>query len=402
MKNLKLVLLASLTMNIALLKANVKNEWVFPETGRYNYKVMEWSGERCLYMNRMVYDGSKADVAYLNDLEFQDGIIEFDIASPSDKSYIGFVFRLKDENNYECVYLRCHGSGTTGAMQYMPVNDTVFNWWDYKDEKFKGIATVPANKWFHVKAEINGDELKVWGNGSEKPNMHYKGLGHDVSSGKIGFLLGNSPDACFANLKINGQAILFPETTGFGIINLEEWKVDEPDSVLVEKVNYWGKEAVYIKKLRAKDKDKIGDALYLKDFEFQNGTIECDIAAAIYMGIAFRAQDGCHFECIYFRPFNSGTEKHDKTVQYVAKGTKFSWYYLRKNFPGKYEAGADIKRWQWFHVKLEVKDKNVRVYVNDNPEPVLVVNDMKYGNSKGSVGFWTWDGYYANLKITKD
>lgn len=184
--------------------------------------------------------------------------------------------------------------------------------------------------------------------------------------------------------------------------NISSYIQEEPDSVLFEPVEYWGKDAFHLKKLRNVDKDMGNDAVYLKDFEFQNGVIECEIAAEIFTGIAFRAKDGGQFECIYFRPFNAGTEKHKNTVQYVAKGSINTWHYLRKNFPGKYESGADIKKNQWFHVKLEVKDTQVKVYVNKDPKPVLVVDDMKYGTSIGSVGFWSWDGYFANLTIDKD
>lgn len=181
--------------------------------------------------------------------------------------------------------------------------------------------------------------------------------------------------------------------------NISSFILDEPDSVLFEEIPYWGKEAFHLKKLRKSDKDNGHDAAYLRELKFQNGTIECDIASGIFTGIAFRAKNGGQFECIYFRPFNAGTEKHDNTVQYVAKGSKYSWHYLRKNFPGKYESGADIKKYEWFHVKLDIKDSTVKVFINDDPQPVLVVDDMKYGISKGSVGFWSWDGYYANLII---
>ncbi|MCP4309624.1 MAG: hypothetical protein GY790_00035 [Bacteroidetes bacterium] len=184
--------------------------------------------------------------------------------------------------------------------------------------------------------------------------------------------------------------------------DINSFMLDEPDSVLFEMIPYWGKDAFHLKKLRNSDRDHGHDAAYLREFEFQNGTIECDIASDIFTGIAFRAKNGAQFECIYFRPFNSGTEKHENTVQYVAKGTKYSWHFLRKNFPAKYESGADIKKNQWFHVKLEIKNTTVKVYINSDPEPVLVVNDMKYGVSKGSVGFWSWDGYFANLIINKE
>ena len=84
------------------------------------------------------------------------------------------------------------------------------------------------------------------------------------------------------------------------------------------------------------------------------------------------------------------------------KGSKYGWQYLRENFPGKYESGATIQNNEWFHVRLEIKDTAVEVFVNNSKEPVLTVDDLKNGNSIGSVGLWTWNAYYANLIITQE
>lgn len=175
--------------------------------------------------------------------------------------------------------------------------------------------------------------------------------------------------------------------------NLEEWII--PDKVKVKEITYKGKDAKYINNKKKEE----GGIIYLKNKDFSNGIIECDIASDRFSGIAFRVQDEKQAECIYFRPFNSGTEKHENTVQYVARGTDYTWSYLRENFPGKYESGAEIYVDEWFHVKLEIKEKEVKVYVNEGKEPVLVVNDMKLDKNTGSVGLWTWKGYFANLTI---
>ena len=86
----------------------------------------------------------------------------------------------------------------------------------------------------------------------------------------------------------------------------------------------------------------------------------------------------------------------------MAKGTKYTWFYLRENFPGVYESAADIKKNEWFHVKLEINGNTVKVYVNNLDEPSLVVNDMKLDVKKGFVGLWTWKAYYSNLKIVRN
>ncbi len=148
--------------------------------------------------------------------------------------------------------------------------------------------------------------------------------------------------------------------------------------------------------------------VYVTDLAFHNGTIEADLAGPIdpqgrtFVGLAFRIdpKNTQRHELVYFRPFNSGTERHAHTVQYVATDTIYDWPYLRKNFPGVYEAGAIIANNTWFHARLEIDGTTVRVFVNDGNEPVLVVKDLKLGDRSGLVGFWGYPGAFANLKVT--
>jgi len=148
--------------------------------------------------------------------------------------------------------------------------------------------------------------------------------------------------------------------------------------------------------------------VFVTDLTFQNGTIEADFIGPIepddrtFVGIAFRIdpKNTKQHELIYFRPFNSGTERHQHTVQYVATNTIYDWPYLRENFPGVYEGGANIANNVWFHARLEIDGTTVQVFVNDGKEPVLVVKDLKLGEHSGHVGFWGYPGAFANLKVT--
>ena len=148
--------------------------------------------------------------------------------------------------------------------------------------------------------------------------------------------------------------------------------------------------------------------VFVTDLTFQNGTIEADLIGPIepddrtFVGIAFRIdpKNTKQHELIYFRPFNSGTERHQHTVQYVATNTIYDWPYLRENFPGVYEGGANIANNVWFHARLEIDGTTVQVFVNDGKEPVLVVKDLKLGEHSGHVGFWGYPGAFANLKVT--
>jgi hypothetical protein len=176
----------------------------------------------------------------------------------------------------------------------------------------------------------------------------------------------------------------------------EQWSLTGVD---YEVIDFKGKKALHIKKPDMQAKND-GVTALLKKLEFDNGTIEFDMASKIFSGVVFRVQNSDKAECVYFRPFNSGTKKHENTVQYVARGTENTWQYLRKNFPGTYEAGADLKELEWFHVKLEVCCSSLNVFINDATKPCLVVKDLKHGQCQGAVGLWAWDGYFANLKVT--
>ncbi len=138
----------------------------------------------------------------------------------------------------------------------------------------------------------------------------------------------------------------------------------------------------------------------LLGIELADGTIEVDIASDIFSGIAFRAADLKNYELVYFRPQNSGTAKHDYTVQYVSKGMPGKeWRTLREESPGKYEAGADMKVNEWFRAKIVVKGDSLSVYVDDSPEPVLVVDEMFGGRTKGKIGIWGWNTRFRNFSF---
>ena len=196
---------------------------------------------------------------------------------------------------------------------------------------------------------------------------------------------------------ILGMALNNIQAQKIAMTDFDLSKFEIVKEVKVSNIKFKGKNGIRI----VNGKQEAGGIVYLKDFNFTNGTIECDIASETFSGIAFRVENDESGECIYFRPFNSGGDRHGNTVQYSLKGSIYGWQYLRENFPGKYESGADIQVNEWFHVRLEIKDTTVKVFVNNSKEPVLTVNDLKSEQSSGSVGLWTWNAYYANLVITQ-
>lgn len=143
--------------------------------------------------------------------------------------------------------------------------------------------------------------------------------------------------------------------------------------------------------------------------EFAEGTLEIDLKGKgteerIFLGLAFNVKDGKTFEAVYFRPFNFKKDDEpyrSRAVQYVA-WPEHTWEKLRAEKPGVYEAAVKPipDPSGWFHARIEVGRKNVKVWLDGGKEPCLVV-DRLAGHGKGKVGLWvdSREGTFSNLKI---
>jgi hypothetical protein len=176
-------------------------------------------------------------------------------------------------------------------------------------------------------------------------------------------------------------------------------------------VEYQGRTAVLL------TKKSDGDVFaFIKGTQFQDGTIEADVAMKVttppgvrmpgFIGIAFRARpDASHYELFYLRPGNSQSEDQamrNHSVQYVS-APGFDWYRLRREWPWLYESYADLRPEVWTKVKIEVHGRSARLYVNGSDSPSLVVNGLKGEDLRGGVALWGFAGeeaYFSNLKIT--
>ncbi len=204
MKTIKSILAAVLLyfgiLNAGTAQINQEN-WILPETNTVNYSFEKYKGYKSIALTRKMFGKSRAEIAYLKDIDYQDAIVEADICLPSEKGYIGLAFRIQNKYKYECVYFRPHCSGEIHATQYMPSNESVFNWWDYDSEKYNFAAKIPADKWFHVKLVYKNKEVRIYVDYRDEPVIMYKNLGHGVSSGSIGVWLGNCSKGYFSNVK---------------------------------------------------------------------------------------------------------------------------------------------------------------------------------------------------------
>jgi hypothetical protein len=151
--------------------------------------------------------------------------------------------------------------------------------------------------------------------------------------------------------------------------------------------------------------------------DFSNGTIEAEVAGAPgpgaaggargFVGIAFRLQkDLKTYDAFYLRPTNGRAEDQERrnhAAQYIAH-PEWPWFRLRKETPSRYEAYVDLVPGTWTKVKIEVRGDKARLYVHDQEQPTLVVNDVKSGaQRKGAVALWLGPGtvaHFRNVKVT--
>ncbi|MBL4568851.1 MAG: hypothetical protein JKY69_04090 [Flavobacteriaceae bacterium] len=159
--------------------------------------------------------------------------------------------------------------------------------------------------------------------------------------------------------------------------------------------------------MNAKNSDGLG---ILEDIAFEKGIIEVELLGEnnpgkSFIGIAFNIQNDKTYEVIYFRPFNFVAKEQirkDHMVQYIFH-PKFTWKKLRKERTEEFEdeIATPPDPDNWFKVIIDISNEQVKVYVNDLSEPVLIVERLTSIKSK-KIGIWTGfgsSGRFRNLVL---
>jgi hypothetical protein len=151
-------------------------------------------------------------------------------------------------------------------------------------------------------------------------------------------------------------------------------------------------------------------AAWLDSFEFENGIIEVSIRGKnnpgrSFVGIAFRGVDDEIYDAIYFRPFNFVADNdlsRSHMVQYVSHPDN-TWSRLREEHTDVYENSLTEppNPDEFFKARIVVNKPEIRVYVEEDSEPSLVVNELT-DRRGGRIGLWMGnnsDGSFAELVI---
>jgi len=202
-------------------------------------ETVDFDSDRWSMPNARVFEhlGRKAlmGTAYLEDLEFEDGVIEVDIAVTGRRSYPGIRFRIQDPGNYEECYIRPHRAGLyPDAVQYTPVFNGISCWQLYSGDGYTAAAEIGTDEWIHMKIEVTGDRARVFLGEAVEAVLEIGRLEHGTSRGGIGISGPMDGTAYFSNFaySLSGEFEFTPPAladTAPGIIR--DWEISRSFSI---------------------------------------------------------------------------------------------------------------------------------------------------------------------------
>jgi hypothetical protein len=152
MKKILFLLLSCQTLATAQVVPFSSERWKF-ETN--DYRIETYQGKQALKLSK--------NTAMLEGAEFENGVIEYDMAFPQSRAFIGFHFRIADDKkNYEEFYVRPHQSGNPDANQYTPVLGGNAGWQLYYGEGYGAPVKYDFNNWIHFKLVVSGQYMEVY------------------------------------------------------------------------------------------------------------------------------------------------------------------------------------------------------------------------------------------------
>jgi hypothetical protein len=151
-------------------------------------------------------------VAWVEGTDFALGTIEVDIRGRDvmQRSFVGVAFHRKDDNSYDCVYLRPFNFRSTDpmrhqhAVQYIALPD--FDWPRLRKEfpeEFENPvdAALEPTGWTPLKVVVNAKNIQIFAGAVKEPTLEVRRLGTN-ERGAVGLWAGNGSDGDYANLRI--------------------------------------------------------------------------------------------------------------------------------------------------------------------------------------------------------
>ncbi|NNG16673.1 MAG: hypothetical protein HKM89_09340 [Gemmatimonadales bacterium] len=195
------------------------------------WEVMEYQGKQALRL--------KGGGAWVRDLDVVDGVIEFDVAFPSTRSFTGVAWRVQDPQNFEQFYFRPHQSGNPDANQYTPVFNATSGWQLYHGPAYGTPIEYKYDEWMHVRIVFKAGRGEVYLDSNE-PVLFIPEMKRPIQSGTVGFTTSALAPGYFANLTVREDASVTlngspPEAPAIPPGMIMSWQVSNafPDSTTI-------------------------------------------------------------------------------------------------------------------------------------------------------------------------
>lgn len=204
-----LALLPLLALTFGPVVASAAPESVPFDSDRWSLQGEEHRLETYLGRPALYLDNARA---ILDDVDFREGVIEFDVAFTADRGFSGVMFHRQGDGDFEQFYLRPHNSGKPDACQYQPVFGGRTAWQILYGPGFGATLTHRYDEWQHVRLVISGGQADVYVN-SEEPVLFIDDLMRRAPGGGLGLLSSFAP-AHFSAFRYEETAALPLEGEG--------------------------------------------------------------------------------------------------------------------------------------------------------------------------------------------
>lgn len=151
-------------------------------------------------------------VAWIKDIEFSNGTIEFDVRGENIKqhSFVGIAFHGQNDSTFDAIYLRPFQFKEqdqvlrSRSIQYVALPE--FTWRKLREKspgKYEhSIEPSPdPDSWVKVRVVVKGAMVSTYINGSQDPSLVIEKVS-PISRGTVGFYVADTSGGDFANLTI--------------------------------------------------------------------------------------------------------------------------------------------------------------------------------------------------------
>lgn len=141
--------------------------------------------------------GENDGCVFLQNFEFQDGVIKVDIANPH---LCGLIFRVKNGESFEGFMFRQRNRHA--IIRYFSPPNLEWNSVLESNQKVDSVQ-VAAKDWYRIRLEVYGETASVYVGDTAQPVLVIKELQKGITVGTIGLWSAHDTEMIFKNLHVH-------------------------------------------------------------------------------------------------------------------------------------------------------------------------------------------------------